>query len=135
MNSQEVYFSKVIDKSLFEARQEVELAMKEIGFGVLTEIDMQAKLAEKLGVQIKPYTILGVCNPKFAHEAMQLEENIGVFLPCKVVLKQVDDTKTEILVLNPLAPMQILQNAQLNVLAEDVTKLLKKAIAKYTETF
>ncbi len=131
MNSQEVYFSKVTERNFSDARQEVESALKEIGFGVLTEIDMQAKLAEKLGAQIKPYTILGVCNPKFAYEAMQLEENIGVFLPCKVVLKQVDDTKTEVLVLNPLAPMQILQNPQLNVLAEDVIKLLEKAIANF----
>jgi uncharacterized protein (DUF302 family) len=134
MNSHEVYFSKIVDKNFSEARQEVESAMKEIGFGILTEIDMQAKLAEKLGAKIKPYTILGVCNPKFAYEAMQLEENIGVFLPCKVVLKQVDEAKTEVLVLNPLAPMQILQNAKLDDLAKDVTRLLEKAIAKYTET-
>lgn len=130
MNNHEIIQRKMLNKPMAEARISVESVMKDIGFGVLTEIDMQAKLAEKLGVKIKPYTILGVCNPKFAYEAMQMEENIGVFLPCKVLLKQINESKTEVLVLKPEAVMQILNNEKLNSLSHDVARLLEGAIEK-----
>lgn len=130
MNTNDLYFSKTLNGSISNVRPRVEAELKEIGFGVLTEIDMKAKLAEKIGADIKPYTLLGVCNPKFAFEALKAEENIGVFLPCKVVLKEVESNKTEVLVLNPEAPMKLLNNARLNQLADEVTRLLKDAVSK-----
>lgn len=131
MKNNGIVQNKILNQNMVEARNSVETAMKEVGFGVLTEIDMQAKLAEKLGVEIKPYTILGICNPKFAYEALQIEENIGVFLPCKVVIKQIDESTTEVLVLNPEAPMQILNNEKLNAISHDVTQLLEKAVKNF----
>lgn len=129
MNTTDLYFSKILEGSISDVRPKVEAGLKEVGFGVLTEIDMKAKLAEKIGADIKPYTILGVCNPKFAHEALKADENIGVFLPCKVVLKEVGRNKTEVLVLNPEAPMKLLKNEALNRIADEVTQLLKGAVA------
>jgi uncharacterized protein (DUF302 family) len=130
MNTTDLYFSKTLQGSILDVRPKIEAELKEVGFGVLTEIDMKAKLAEKVGADIKPYTLLGVCNPKFAHEALKADENIGVFLPCKVVLKEVDSNKTEVLVLNPEAPMKLLNNEKLNQLAEEVTQLLRSAVAR-----
>jgi uncharacterized protein (DUF302 family) len=78
-------------------------------------------------VNIKPYTILGVCNPKFAWEAIQAEENIGIFLPCKVLLKQTDDNKVDVVFLNPDAPMQLLNNEELNKVSKTVTQMLKNS--------
>jgi uncharacterized protein (DUF302 family) len=131
MNKQEIIQGKILNQPMTDARKSVEAAMKDIGFGVLTEIDMQAKLEEKIGVKIKPYTILGICNPKFAYEAMQIEENIGVFLPCKVLLKQIEENSTEVLVLRPEAVMQVLNNEKLNKISHDVANLLEKAIANF----
>ncbi len=122
----ELFFKRTVDGNLPTVREQVEKALKEVGFGVLTEIDMQAKLEEKLGVKMPPYTVLGVCSPKFANEAIQVEENIGIFLPCKVLLKQSGDGKIDVLVLNPAAPMQMMKNEKLNAIASEVTALLKK---------
>ena len=125
----ELYFKRTIEGDLSTVRERVESALKEVGFGVLTEIDIQAKLDEKLGVKMPPYTVLGVCNPKFANEAIQAEENIGIFLPCKVLLKQPLEGQVDVIVLNPAAPMQVMQNEKLNAIAKEVTEILQQATA------
>lgn len=121
------YWNKVLNGSFSTVKKNVEDALKTEGFGVVSEIDMQSKLSEKLNVNIKPYTILGVCNPKFAWEAIQAEENIGIFLPCKVLLKQTDDNKVDVVFLNPDAPMQLLNNEKLNKVSKTVTQMLKNS--------
>ncbi|MBN1118258.1 MAG: DUF302 domain-containing protein [Bacteroidales bacterium] len=127
MTTTDLYFSKKLKGTISEIRPRVEASLMNIGFGLVTEIDMQAKLKEKLNKHIKPYTILGICNPKFAAEAIEAEENIGIFLPCKVLLKQTGDNEVEVVVLNPKGPMQVMQNSKLNALADTVTNMLKKA--------
>lgn len=130
MEKEGLYFNRTLDGGLEEIRERVEASFKEVGFGVLTEIKMHEKFKEKLNVDFPPYVILGICNPKFAYEAVQQEENIGIFLPCKVVLMEKSGNKVEVLVLDPGAPMRIMNNEKLNSLAKDVSQILEGALNK-----
>lgn len=123
------YFSKLTDYSFEEATERVKTALKEQEFGVITLIDMHEKIAEKIkDADMLPYRILGVCNPKFAYETLKIEENIGLFLPCKVIIKQLDDNASEIVMVNPSVLMNMLGNEALNVVAEEVTERFKKVL-------
>lgn len=98
------YFHKEIkDLSFANAIEKVTTALKEEGFGVLTEIDVQDTLKKKLDVDFNPYRILGACNPQFAHKALQVENRIGTMLPCNVIVQQKDDDKIEVAVVDPVA--------------------------------
>lgn len=122
------YYKKVLTGKLEEVRNLVETSFKKEGFGVITEIKMHEKFKEKLNVDFPPYIILGICNPEFAYEAVKQEENIGVFLPCKIVLKQKPEDMVEVIVLNPHAPMQLLNNESLNELTQSVSEILERAM-------
>jgi len=123
------YFSKLVNYSFEEATKKVKESLKEQEFGIITEIDMDKKLSEKLDdIDVKPYRILGACNPMFAYKTLQIEENIGLFLPCKVLIKQVDENSTEIVMVNPSALMQMLGNDELVLVAEEVTERFRKAL-------
>lgn len=100
-----MFFKKMISGEFNQVLLKVKAEFKSVGFGVMTEIDMDQKLKEKLDVELKPYKILGVCNPGFAYEAMQTEPNIGVFLPCKVIIKQLDNNEIEVVSYDPVIPM------------------------------
>lgn len=123
------YINKTINQSFDQATESVKKALKEQGFGTITEIDMHEKLAEK-DLKIKPYRILGVCNPGYAYKTLQAEENIGLFLPCKVLVKYIDDSTSEIVMVNPSVLMGMLGNDDLMPVAQDVTDKFKKALEK-----
>ena len=99
MNTQTRYtFGTVVDRPLPETRQLVADALRSEGFGVLTEIDVQATLREKLGIERDPYLILGACNPQLAHRALEADPSVGALLPCNVVLRpEGDGTRVEIM--------------------------------------
>jgi len=99
-----------------------------VGFGLITEVDMSKKLEEKLNVTINPYKILGFCNPKFAYEALQENNDIGVFLPCTIVVKQIDNSMVEVVAASPASFMKMLKNDKLNQMADEVTGILKQVI-------
>lgn len=122
--STEFSFKKVLNGKYNDVYAHVVAAFSKKGFGVVSEISMHEKFKVKLDVHIRPYKIIGVCNPEFAYQAMQNEENIGIFLPCKVLLKEIDEKSVEVVVLNPNSVMQLLNNAKLNQLAEEVTRIL-----------
>jgi uncharacterized protein (DUF302 family) len=122
------YFSRILPCSMTEAETSVLAAMKERGFGLITEIDMKQKLNEKLGVEIRPYKILGMCNPAFAYKALQAEEKIGTMLPCNVLLIDKGDGTTEVAAVNPIASMQSIRNEQLGGYAQEVTNILKEVV-------
>jgi uncharacterized protein (DUF302 family) len=124
----EYYFNKILNCSYEEAEARVTAALKEKGFGMITEIDMRQKLHEKLGVEIKPYRILGMCNPGIAYQALQAEEKIGTMLPCNVLVIDKGDGTTEVAAVNPMASMMSITNPALGKLATEVTAILKETI-------
>jgi len=101
-------------------------ALTKEGFGVLTEIDVQGKMKEKLGINMKKYIILGVCSPPHAYQAILIEENIGLMLPCNVIVYE-KGRKTVLSVIRPAVAMQMIDNAELQKIAEAVEEKLKKA--------
>ena len=121
------YFSKTIDVPFDQAIEKTVAALKDHGFGVLTRIDVQATLKEKIGAQFRPYTILGACNPRMAHQALQAEDKIGTMLPCNVVVQEIDG-KSEVAAVDPVASMQAIDNSALEAIAKKVREELKAAV-------
>ncbi len=116
------YFSKTVKGSFEEVTQRTKDELKKQGFGVITEIDMDVTLKEKLdNVDLRPYKILGVCSPKYAYETIQAEENIGLFLPCKVLVKDKGNGNIEVVMVNPTVLMKMLGNSELDKVAQKVT--------------
>ena len=122
------YFSKKVELSFDDAVIRVVAALKEEGFGVLTEIDVQKTLKTKLDVDFRRYLILGACNPPFAYKALQAEDKIGTMLPCNVVVQETDEGSVEIAAVDPLASMQAVENEALRPVAEEVRRKLERAV-------
>jgi uncharacterized protein (DUF302 family) len=122
------YFSKTLEMSFDDAVSYVTKALAEKGFGVLTTIDVHATMKNKLGVEFKPYTILGACNPHFAWRALQTEAKIGTMLPCNVIISQVAPSTVEVAAVDPAASMTSIDNPALADIAKDVRRLLQDVI-------
>lgn len=116
---------KDFDRVVARTREELQ---KE-GFGVLTEIDVQATLKAKLGAEMPPYLILGACNPPLAHRVLELEPRIGVLLPCNVVVRQRDDELIEVSAMDPEAAMQMVENPGVREVAREVRERLARVVA------
>ena len=124
-----MYFSKTISGNFEEVTREVIAEFKSAGFGVITEINMDQVLQDKLeGVSMNPYKILGVCNPGYAYEAIRVNPNAGVLLPCKVIIKQLEEDKIEVVALNPVMVMKMFDNKELDTLAKEVAQKMRSAI-------
>lgn len=124
----EYYYSTTINKGFSESIHAVTEALKAEGFGIVSTIDMQARLKEKLGVDYKKYTILGACNPPYAYKTLLEEEKIGVMLPCNVVVIEKENGTTEIAAVNPVASMMAIENKALEPVAHEITEKLKHVI-------
>ncbi len=122
------YFAKTIDAPFGAAIEEVIEALKQKGFGVLTTIDVKATLKHKLDADFRPYTILGACNPQYAHQALQAEDKIGTMLPCNIIVQQLEDGKVEVAAVDPMASMQAVENDRLGAVANEVRNRLKEVI-------
>lgn len=122
------YFSKNLTLSHSEAIEKVTAALKNSGFGIISEIQMHDKFKEKLNVDFKKYTILGACNPEYAYKAVQSEEKIGTMLPCNVVVIEKGEQATEVAAINPIASMMAVNNPSLEPIAREITKILKELI-------
>ena len=103
-------------------------ALKREGFGVLTDIDVRATMKAKLGEDFRPYRILGACNPKLAHRALQLESKIGTMLPCNVIVQEHEGGGVEVSAVDPAASMQAVDNPSLAEVAKEVQTKLKRVI-------
>lgn len=121
---------KVLRATFDEALTRVPEALKSEGFGVLTEIDVKSTLQQKLGVDFRRYKILGACNPPFAHQALQADLEIGLMLPCNVVIYEDDDKHAVILAMDPTKTMAATGNPKLAELAQAVNDKLTRALAK-----
>ena len=125
------YLKKEIDLPYEEAIERAKSALKEEGFGVLTEIDVKKTLKEKLNVDVRPYIILGACNPPFAYKALEAEPEVGVLLPCNLIVRINEKEKTEIILMNPEGAMSFIKNEKLEEISKEVTKKLKNVIEKF----
>ena len=128
------YFSKVIGLSFNEAVKKVSEKLKEKGFGILTQIDLKEKFKEKLNKDFNDYVILGACNPSLAYEALQIENKVGLMLPCNVIVQKRPDSKIEIAIIDPVASMQAIDNPALKALALKVQEKLKACIENLENT-
>ncbi len=122
-------FTRTLDTDLADAEARTRAALSKEGFGVLTEIDIQATLKTKLDVDVPGYRILGACNPPLAHRAMQAEPRIGAMLPCNVILRDLGDGTTEVAAVDPVASMSAVENAELGDVAAEVRDRLQRVVA------
>ncbi len=125
----EYYIEKKLSVPFDAALEKVRQALGSEGFGVLTEIDVRETMKKKLGREFRNYRILGACNPPFAWEALQVEERIGLLLPCNVVVQETADGKVEAAAIDPVASMERVGHDRLKAVAEQVRAKLKKVIA------
>jgi uncharacterized protein (DUF302 family) len=105
-------------------------ALKNEGFGIITQIDVKETLKQKLGVDFAAYRILGACNPKLAYEALQMENKVGTMLPCNVVIRDAGNGNTEVAAVDPVASMQAIDNTTLTQVAGTVRGMLEAVIAE-----
>ena len=122
------YFVKTLAVGFEEAVRRTVDALKQEGFGIITEIDVKDTLKKKINVDFRNYRILGACNPALAHEALQLEDKVGTMLPCNVVVQDIGGGRTEVAAIDPVASMQAIANPRLKQAAEQVGAKLKKVI-------
>jgi uncharacterized protein (DUF302 family) len=104
-------------------------ALKAEGFGVLTEIDVKETMKKKLGVDFTPYKILGACNPPLAHRALTIAPEVGLLLPCNVVVRQLEEGVTEVSLVDPLAMMAVVNNSELQAVAKEARAKLESVAA------
>ncbi len=123
-------FSTTLEGDLDTILEKVLAALNAEGFGVLTEIDVQATLKKKIDVDFRPYIILGACNPRFAHQALLAEDKIGTMLPCNVIVQEAGEGKFEISAVDPMASMMAVENSSLGEIASKVQVLLKAVISR-----
>jgi len=127
-STDDLYFKKTVTGNFSEIVEKVKENLKNQGFSVITEIDMDKKLNEKLDTDVKPYKILGACNPGYAFKTLQIDDNIGVFLPCKVIVKQLAGNQIEVVSVNPAEMMRMIDNDELTKVAEEVSIKLKAVV-------
>jgi len=122
------YMARTVSGSFDAVVADVSAQLKKRGFGVLTDIDVQSTLKAKIGVDTPRYRILGACNPRFAHEALQIEDKLGVLLPCNVIVRETADERVEVASIDPVSAMERTGNPALRATAEEVRRLLAAAI-------
>jgi uncharacterized protein (DUF302 family) len=118
----------VYDGSMQEAEAAVTEALKDVGFGVLTRIDVADTLKKKIDLERRPYVILGACNPRYAAHAIEHEPEIGLLLPCNVIVYENEQGQTVISAIEPIRMFELVEREDMRDIAEEVKGLLQKAI-------
>ncbi len=124
------YFAKTLAAGFEQAIERVTEALKQEGFGILTQIDVKETLKKKIGAEFRNYRILGACNPTLAHAALQIEDKVGTMLPCNVVVQELADHKVEVAAIDPVASMQAIDNPRLKQAAAEVQGRLRAVIER-----
>lgn len=122
------YFSKILHSDFDTVLEQVRAALPTEGFGILTEIDVQATLKKKLSVDFRPYIILGACAPAFAYAALQAEDKVGTMLPCNVIVQQLENGAVEVAAVDPIASMSAIPNEGLMGVASVISGKLQRVI-------
>jgi uncharacterized protein (DUF302 family) len=124
------YIAKTLDQPFDAVVAELTARLKDQGFGLLTDIDVQSTLKSKIGAEIGKYRILGACNPRFAHEALKIEDKLGVLLPCNLIVRETPDRRVEVASVDPVAAMERTGNPALRSTAEKVRRLLSEVVSQ-----
>jgi uncharacterized protein (DUF302 family) len=122
------YLTKTVESTFEKTLETVTAALKDQGFGVLTEIDVRETLKKKLDVEFRKYRILGACNPPFAYKALQAEDKIGVLLPCNVIVQETPGGGVEVSAMDPAEAMGMIDNPALKSVAEEVRARLQRVV-------
>ncbi|NLA63753.1 MAG: DUF302 domain-containing protein [Bacteroidales bacterium] len=122
------YFNKTIASDFETVKKNVIAELEKEGFGILTEVDVQATFKKKLDIDFRKYQILGACSPKFAHKAIEAEDKIGTMLPCNVILQELENGQIEVAAINATASMQAVENSKVAEVATLISAKLKKVI-------
>ncbi len=122
------YTNKTVEGNFEEVIEKVTEALKEEGFGVLSDIDVKETLKNKLDVDFRKYRILGACNPPNAHRALAAEPNIGLMLPCNMVVQETEDGKVDVSAVDPKASMAAVENPELEEVASFIKSKLEKVV-------
>jgi uncharacterized protein (DUF302 family) len=122
-------FSTVLDTSYEDAISKVTNALKEEGFGVLTEIDVKATLKKKLDKEFRKYVILGACNPSYAKRSLEADLDVGHLLPCNVIVYGTDDKKAYVAAINPISALEVIQSQELKGIAAGVSGRMRAGIS------
>jgi len=128
ITAEDMGIAKTVDYSYEEAIARVTARLKDQGFGILTEIDVKKTLKEKIDVDFRRYIILGACNPPFAHKALQAELNVGLMMPCNVIVYETDDGKTQVTGFNPESMLAAFGREDLAAVAAEIGSRMKTAI-------
>ena len=124
------YFEKTTNYDFDRSVERITEELKKEGFGILAEIDMKKTLKEKINVDFTNYKILEACNPPFAHRSLLAEENIGIFLPCNIVVRQAPDKSVIVAVVNPIAAMKGVENPEMEKIAAEIELKLINALKR-----
>lgn len=122
------YFTTLVNGNFDAIEAKILTLLKDEGFGLITQIDMQQTLKNKLDVDFKKYKILGACNPMFAYKALQVENKIGTMLPCNFIIQEIAPNTIEVSAINPMVSMQAVKNDQLKDIAGNVSEKLENVI-------
>jgi len=122
------YFTTLVNGKFDAIESKILTLLKDEGFGLITQIDMQQTLKNKLDVDFKKYKILGACNPMFAYKALQVENKIGTMLPCNLIIQEISPDTIEVSAINPMVSMQAVKNDQLKSIAGTVSEKLENII-------
>jgi uncharacterized protein (DUF302 family) len=127
-NNKNFGFARVLNISFDEALIKVQETLKDEGFGVLTNIDVQSTLKKKLDVDFRKYVILGACNPPYAFQALQADLDVGLLLPCNVIIYETDENNVYVSAMNPVSVLGVIQNQELRNIADGVSVKLQKVM-------
>lgn len=122
--------SKKVDSNFQDTISKVTNELQNEGFGIITEIDLQNKFKEKLGIDFRNYKILGVCNPAMAYKAIEIEDKIGTMLPCNIVVQEHENGEVEVSAINPMSSIGAIENKDLQIIANEVSDKLKDIIER-----
>jgi len=126
-------FSTLLDSSYEDAIAKVRDALKEEGFGVLTEIDVKETLKKKLNQEFRRYVILGACNPPYAYQALEADLDAGLLLPCNVIVYETDDKKAYVAAINPVSALEIIKSPELEKIARKVEEKMRRVVAQVAQ--